>query len=195
MSDQYPNPYSSGDDSGQSSNPYGPPPSSSSETAGQQSESAYGQQQSPYGQQPYGQQTYGQQPAYDQQGYAQQPYGQQPYGQQPYGYGYNAAPPNDGQATASMIVGIVALVLSCGYGVTLLASPVAMFLGRSSMKRIDASNGQLAGRGMALTGFILGIIGTVMLVLALLVLAAFLIWGFAYDGFDSSSSWSTSYSY
>ncbi len=74
-----------------------------------------------------------------------------------------------------MITGIVSLVLACGYGVGLLASPVAWYLGKSSMNRIDASQGQLGGRGMAQAGMILGIIGTVLLVLA--IVAAVVVFG------------------
>ena len=40
-------------------------------------------------------------------------------------------------------------------------------IGRGAVKEIDASGGQL-GRGMAQAGFILGIIGTVILALSLL---------------------------
>ncbi len=138
---------------------------------GQPPQDPYQQQpgQSPgYGQDPsqgqYGQPAYGQQP-YGQQPYGQ-PYGQQQYGQPAYG-GYPASAPTDGKALAAMITGIVSLVLACGYGVGLLASPVAWYLGKSSMNRIDASQGQLGGRGMAQAGMILGIIGTVLLVLAI----------------------------
>jgi hypothetical protein len=88
-------------------------------------------------------------------------------------YGYAPAAPTDGQAIASMIIGIVALVGACGYGVTLLISPVALFLGRSSMKRIDASQGRIGGRGFAQAGFILGIIGTVLLVLTIIAVGVF----------------------
>ena len=69
------------------------------------------------------------------------------------------------------MVGIVSLFLACGYGIGLLGSPVALFMGRSSMKRIDASQGRLGGRGMAQAGFVLGIVGTVLLVLVLALLA------------------------
>src|SRR4051794_37799906 len=93
---------------------------------------------SPYGQQPYpSQQPYGQQPYAPQQYPPQQPgYGQaypQPYGQP---YPYPVAPPTDGLALGAMITGIAALVLSCAYGLGLLAAPVALVLGRVSMKRI-----------------------------------------------------------
>ena len=100
--------------------------------------------------------------------------------------GYNASPPNEGLAVASMVIGIVSFVLACGYGIGLLGSPVALVMGRVSMKRIDQSGGQLGGRGMAQAGFIMGIIGTVLLVLALIALTVIIIVG-VNGGFDDSS--------
>ncbi len=84
-----------------------------------------------------------------------------------------------------MVIGIVALVLSCAYGFGLLGAPVALVMGRISMKRIDASNGQLGGRGMAQAGFIMGIVGTVLLVLAILAVVALVIAGLN-GAFDSN---------
>ena len=115
-------------------------------------------------------------------GYPQPPYG---------GYlppSYTPAPPNEGLAVASMVVGIVSIVLSCGYGIGLLGSPVALVMGRVSMKRIDRSQGQLGGRGMAQAGFILGIIGTVLLVLAIAALVTIIVIGLN-GGFDDSYSY------
>jgi len=116
---------------------------------------------------PYGAPQQGYQQPYPQQGYGQQGYGQQGYGQPPY---YAARPPTDGLALGSMITGIAAILLSCAYGFGLLASPVALVLGKVSLNRIKRSQGQLGGHGFALTGFILGIIGTVLLVLAIIAL-------------------------
>jgi hypothetical protein len=128
----------------------------------------------PYGQPGHGQPGHGQ-PGYGQPGYGQQDPGQQQYGQLPYPQygqpaygGYPAPPTNHGGALASMIVGIVSLVLACLYGVGLLGAPVAWWLGAKAKREIDASQGRLAGRGMAQAGFILGIIGTVLLVLAVI---------------------------
>jgi hypothetical protein len=108
--------------------------------------------------------------------------GQQPegaYGQPPAAYpqqyGYPVAPRNEGMGVAAMVTGIVALVLACAYGIGLLASPVALVLGKVSMNRIKRSQGQVGGRGFALTGFILGIIGTVLLVLWVVVLAIIIV--------------------
>lgn len=136
--------------------PYGAPPPPAPPYG---APAPYGQQQpaQPNPQQPYPQQGYGQQ--YPQPGYGQPP---------PYPYATSA--PTDGLALGSMITGIAAIVLSCLYGFGLLASPVALILGKVSLNRIDRSQGQLGGRGLALTGFILGIIGTVLLVLAIAVL-------------------------
>ena len=155
---------------------------STSSGDGEQPQDPY--RQAPYGQPGYGEPGYGQpasgdpqsgqpaygQPQYGQPQYGQPAYGQPAYGQQPYGgpgYPYPGSAPTEGRAVAAMVVGIVSLVLACGYGVGLLGAPVAWWLGKSSMNRIDASNGQLSGRGMAKAGFVMGIIGTVLLALAL----------------------------
>jgi hypothetical protein len=121
----------------------------------------------------YNEPVYGGDPSYNQPTYNQPTYGQPVYGQQPAypppGYAYPAVVPTDGHATAAMIVGIVSLVLASCYGVGLLGAPVALFMGKASMNRIDTSGGQLGGRGMAQAGFILGIIGTVLLGLAIVL--------------------------
>jgi len=74
-----------------------------------------------------------------------------------------------------MITGIAAIVLSCAYGIGLLASPVALVLGKVSLNRIKRSQGQLGGHGFALAGFILGIIGTVLLVLAIIAVVIIIV--------------------
>jgi hypothetical protein len=133
-------------------------------------------QQQPYQQQYYGQPTYGQQPP---------PYGAPPPAPYP---AYGMPPrPNDGLGLAAMIVGIASLVLMCGYGIGLLGSPVALVMGRISMKRIDRSEGRLGGRGMAQAGFVLGIIGTVLLVLAIIAVVIVVIIAVG-GGFDDSGT-------
>jgi len=109
------------------------------------------------------------------------------YGQQP-GYGSGTypgatqpmpgqAPPlgrplqDDSGATPALVVGIVAIALGLlGAGLGFVISPVAMVLGWRSKRRIDASNGQLGGRGNAQAGFILGLIGTIFLALGIVLL-------------------------
>lgn len=81
----------------------------------------------------------------------------------PYGY---APPqlPTPSNAVTALVLGILAFVM-CG---PFTAVP-AIVIGRKAMREIDASQGQLGGRGMAQAGFVLGIVGTVIGVLALLL--------------------------
>jgi hypothetical protein len=132
-----------------------------------------GPQQPPYGQPQYGQPQYGQ-PQYGQPQYGQPQYGQ-PQGSPPVGYA-----PDHPKATTSMVLGILGIVL-CG-----LIAPFAWRIGKRTMNEIDASNGQLGGRGTAQAGYIMGIIGTVLLALA--VLATILVLGLATITAVSSST-------
>lgn len=142
-----------------------------------------------YGQPPYGRPGYGQ-PGYSQPGYQAgqgQPYGydpNQPYydPNQPYGYGqtapyqqgyYPGGPrPEHPGAVPSLIIGIIALAggVMCG-GLPLVVGPWAWIKGRRTMHEIDASGGQLEGRGLAQGGMICGIIATVLLILGVILLA------------------------
>ena len=54
-------------------------------------------------------------------------------------------------------------------------APFAMVMGRRAVKEIDASNGTIGGRGSAQAGYILGIIGTVLLALGVLVVVVAII--------------------
>jgi hypothetical protein len=74
-----------------------------------------------------------------------------------------------------MILGIISLMLCFGYGIGLLGSPVAWWLGAKSLKEIDAAPGRYSGRGFAQTGQILGIVGTVLLGVFLLLLVVVLV--------------------
>lgn len=100
-----------------------------------------------------------------------QPYPPPPAGYPPFapggypqmGYppgGYPVAPAHP-QSVTALVLGIVGL-LCCA-----VASPFAIWLGRKSMREIDASGGQLSGRGQAQAGFILGIVGVVVWVLGI----------------------------
>ena len=73
------------------------------------------------------------------------------------------APPNHPRATLALVLGVVGVF--CG-----IAAPFALFIGRKAVTDIDASGGQMGGRGLAQAGFILGIIGTVLLVIGLVTL-------------------------
>lgn len=120
-------------------------------------------------------------------GYWQQQ-GQQP-GQQgpppPGGYGYPPAPgaypqtsasytPDHPKATTVLILGILGVVLCQVLG------PFAWVMGRRTLGEIDASEGRLGGRGSAQAGYILGIVGTVLLAMGVLVLVAYLVFALAF---------------
>lgn len=103
----------------------------------------------------------------------------------PPGYygGYAPPAPTDGMAIASLVTGIVGLTMICAYGLGLVPAIIAIVLGRKSMKKIDASGGQIGGRGLAQAGFIMGIISTVIIVVLLVVGAVFFTALFSTDCF------------
>jgi len=137
------------------------PQQPSQDPSGQQP--GYGEQQPPQGS-PYGEQQYTPQ------------YGQQP-GYQP---AYAADHP---KATTALILGILGIVV-CGF-----VAPFAWRIGKRTVDEIDASQGRLGGRGSAQAGYILGLIGTVLLGLGLLFLIGFLVLAI----FSTVSSSTTSY--
>jgi hypothetical protein len=178
---------------------YPPPPEGESSQPGSSDPQ---QQPGQPGQPPYGQPGYGQ-PPYGQPGYGQpgqgQPYGydptqpyydpNQPYGhpqgQQPYGYGqatpyqqgyYPGGPrPEHPGAVPSLVIGLIALLGGFFCLAPALLGPWAWVKGSRTMKEIDASGGQVGGRGMAQAGFICGILGTalgVLYIIGLVILIA-----------------------
>jgi uncharacterized membrane protein YjgN (DUF898 family) len=73
--------------------------------------------------------------------------------------------PDHPRAATALVLGIVAVVV-CG-----LVGPFAWSVGRSTLAEIDASGGRWGGRGQAQAGYVLGIIGTVLLVLPFALVA------------------------
>jgi hypothetical protein len=74
--------------------------------------------------------------------------------------------PDHPQASTVLVLGILGLVTCTAI------SPFAWWMGRRTVAEIDASHGRLGGRGPAQAGYIMGLIGTVLLgiVVAILVL-------------------------
>ena len=115
-----------------------------------------------YGSNPYDANPYDADPAnpYDTSPYqAATPY--QPYpGTSPYGaYQAYAAPVQHPQATTSFILGLLGLVLCPPVGIG------GLVMGGRVRREIDASGGQLGGRGLATAGWVMGIISVVLLAL------------------------------
>lgn len=74
------------------------------------------------------------------------------------------APPSggsSGRATTSLVLGILG-VICCG-----LLAPVAWYLGSQELQAIAAGQAPAAGEGVAKAGKILGIVGSILLILSL----------------------------
>jgi hypothetical protein len=138
----------------------GPPPQDPNQPPSGEQPGYWQQQSGQPGQDPDTQPQYGGQPS------GQPPYGQPqaPYGQVPQAPGYPMAyAPDHPRATTALILGILGIVV-CG-----VIAPFAWRMGKRTVDEIDASHGQLGGRGSAQAGYVLGLIGTVLLVLGVLV--------------------------
>ncbi|MGW1405102.1 DUF4190 domain-containing protein [Streptomyces sp. NPDC002403] len=86
-------------------------------------------------------------------------YGTQP----PAGYGYpGGAPLPSGKATASMVLGILGLLL-----IPIILPIIALCLGISAKRMAD--RGQGGGRGQAVAGIVMGSVGIAFAVLGIIV--------------------------
>lgn len=94
---------------------------------------------------------------------------------------YAPQPPSHPQATTVLILGILGLVL-CQ-----IIAPVAWVMGKRVVREIDASQGQYVGRSEAQAGTIMGIIGSVLLGLGLVV-GLFLLVGLAVGSMSGAIS-------
>ncbi|MFI9211877.1 MULTISPECIES: DUF4190 domain-containing protein [unclassified Streptomyces] len=81
-----------------------------------------------------------------------------------YGAGYGQPPgwqqPSNGMGIASMVLGIVAVVGFCLYGLNIILGILALIFGIIGLKK--AGRGEATNRGMALAGVILGAVGIVV---------------------------------
>lgn len=111
------------------------------------------------------------QPGQEQPGYwQQQAQGQPPY--PPPGYpahGQVQYAPDHPKATTSLVLGILGVVL-CQ-----VIAPFAWSMGKRTLNEIDASQGRLGGRGAAQAGYVLGIVGTVLLGLSLVFILIYVV--------------------
>lgn len=101
-----------------------------------------------------------------------------PPGMHPY-----AMPRKHNDATTSMVLGIVSVSGAFICGLPVVMSPFAWYLGAKAEREIDASGGSLDGRGEATAGKVLGIIGTVLLLLGVAAIAVLIVLTFTVDGF------------
>jgi hypothetical protein len=90
--------------------------------------------------------------------------------------GYGQQPENHPKATLALVLGIVGVVC-CS-----LTAPFAWVIGKRTMNEIDSSGGRVGGRGLAQAGYVLGIVGTVLMVLSIVFLVfAVALGGFAFE--------------
>jgi hypothetical protein len=69
----------------------------------------------------------------------------------------------DSRAVIALALAIAGLLLGLPLGVPgLICGPIAYFVGKSAINRIDASEGALGGRGIATAAWIFGIVATVV---------------------------------
>jgi len=125
------------------------------------------------------------QPGQEQPGYwQQQAQGQQPPYPPP-GYpahGQVQYAPDHPKATTSLVLGILGVVL-CQ-----VIAPFAWSMGKRTLNEIDASQGRLGGRGAAQAGYVLGIVGTVLLGLSLVFILIYVIGMVAFFSTGAASS-------
>src|SRR5260370_24966849 len=73
----------------------------------------------------------------------------------------SATPALDNRSAIALVLAVLGLVLGLPLGVPgLVLGPIAYFMGKSALTRIDASAGALDGRNFAMTALILGIVAT-----------------------------------
>ena len=80
--------------------------------------------------------------------------------------------PTNTNAIISLVLGIIGIIFCAG-----ILAPIAWYLGAQAENQIDASAGLQGGRGIATAGKIIGIIGTVLFVIWLVITIIVLIAG------------------
>jgi hypothetical protein len=83
--------------------------------------------------------------------------------------------PEASQATTILVLGILGLII-CG-----ILAPVAWIMGKNELEAIDSGRRPPENRGTANAGKILGIIGTVLIGIGLLILILILFGAFAFN--------------
>lgn len=99
--------------------------------------------------------------------------GQQAYAPPASYVGGAVLPSTSGMAIASMVLGILALVLFFTHAFALVMAILAIIFGHISRGTIAKSGGRIKGAGMALAGLVTGYIAAVIVTILLIVLGAF----------------------
>jgi len=103
------------------------------------------------------------------------------YGPAP-GYGPGpATPPNSGKAVAVLVLGILSLPLTCGYGLGFITAVVALALAPGAKREINASAGQLGGLGFVKAGVICSWIAIGLVALGVVAIIALVVLSVSLD--------------
>ena len=81
---------------------------------------------------------------------------------------WQQGPQTSGAAIAALVLGLLSIVACLGP----ITGIAAMIVGRNAKRDIESSGGRLEGSGMAAAGFWTGLVGTVLVVLAVLGIVA-----------------------
>jgi hypothetical protein len=124
--------------------------------------------------------------------YPQQPSAQPPYAPVPGHPGMPQFPtyvlPDHPKATSALVVGIIAVAGTFTCVLPVLASPVAWALGAQARKEIRRAPQYWGGESKATAGMVLGIIGTALLVLGIIVITLIIVVAVNDpNGFDSNT--------
>lgn len=84
--------------------------------------------------------------------------------------------PDHPRATMVLVLGILGIVACQVLG------PFAWWMGKKTLDEIDAAGGRYGGRGAAQAGYVMGVVGTVLLALALVFLAVYAVFFVAIIG-------------
>jgi hypothetical protein len=79
------------------------------------------------------------------------------------------------KATAALVVGIVSVAGGLTCLLPILAAPVAWVLGAQARREIRSAPQQWGGEGRATAGMVLGIVGTVLLLLGILLVVVLVV--------------------
>lgn len=101
----------------------------------------------------------------------------------PYGYPQYVQAPKHESATTALVLGLVGTAGAVACYLPVFVAPFAWFTGAKALREIDASRGALSGRSEAKAGMILGIVGTVMLVLGLCLFITLIVLPYTIDGY------------
>ena len=104
------------------------------------------------------------------------PYPPQGYGQPPY------RPADHPRATTALVLGLVAIVGGFTCGLPLIVGPWAWGIGRRAVREIEQEPHRYGGRGMAMAGYVMGVIATILLILGVLAFVAVILIAIAVPG-------------